>query len=352
MTTGASTSNHSHVNEDNMKLTDEELQLEDNYNDNIDQDHDEEVQLYHMPFSKKPNLKLKVLLCGTGAILVTILLLVCTLSIVLPIVLTHNGDSDHDNEVIHTTTEFQIKLPNLSEWKSRESEMKKWMETFEEASSYFSLEDSIPASNIRGQYYVDTDGSDRCGINHEIRVREYISGSQEGATTVDIKGNKKIEFLARRLPFWPAPEYVDQSSQKCEKDVHAHDHKYSRETRITMDSPVTFETCLDVAKLFPYAYDVKMNVAMHDLKVSSSRDYWMVQEFAGYLDNDTKYKVAFTLKYDSLKDAQNDHKPHSGEWSIRIYALKDGNSLQYNQNVVDDVTQAWRALISTYDADE
>lgn len=79
---------------------------------------------------------------------------------------------------------------------------------------------------------------------------------------------------------------------------------------------------------------------------------WFVQEYSGYMDQDTKYLTSFTLKYDSTEDALFDINPTSGEWSIRLYSLNDGESQSYNEDVKSDIYNAWRELIQRFTSKE
>ena len=256
------------------------------------------------------------------------------------------------NENIHLTTEYQIVIPEdvLSKWKSRDTEMRKWMEYFEENSEYFKLSNSEINSGTRYQYYIDTKGKNKC---YEIRVREFVDGFMAGATTVDIKGNSKFEYFANQYNFTPSPTFAANSSQKLERDEHGCDHKYSRETRIYLEERKQFDTCLDVVEMFPYAYDsLKAPTLMNKVTTKGDAKIWFEQEYSGILDSDTMYKVAFTLKYKSVEEAQNESAaPYFAEWSIRIYTVGEGFSGIYNKNVKSDIVHAWQKLIDNYGND-
>ena len=257
-------------------------------------------------------------------------------------------------ENIYLTTEYQITIPVdvLSGWKSRQTEMNNWMKYFEKNSKYFHLIDAEINSGTRYQYYIDTKGKARCNSNNQIRVRDYVDGYMAGKTTVDIKGNAKFEYFANEYNFKPNPLYASNSSQKLERDEHGCDHKYSRESRITFDEPLQFETCLDVVKLFPYAYEsLTAPTLMNKVTIEDPR-VWFEQEYKGLLDSGTMYKVAFTLKYRSIDEALNETaSPYFAEWSIRIFSEGDGFSGKYNDNVQKDITNAWRKLIDNYGND-
>ena len=325
-------------------------------NEDVSQD----TELYYSPTSKKSNLISKFNLAIVfGLCLLFIIIIIIgvglVLAITIPVCLSNSNSDieygDHSSELVVTTTEFQITLENLKnkEWKDRASMMTSWMQYFEESSDYFTLEESTMENQSRVQYYVDIDD---CGSSHLIRVRNIVDGYKEGLSTIDIKGNSHSESEARALPFWPSPKYHDNSTQKCERDEHVCDHKYSREARVTLDYFKSIEYCVDIVELFPFAFGNLPATSLVIPIAPGKEEAWFEQQYTGYLDNNTQYKVAFTIKYDTIDDVMNNHHPKSGEWSIRLYSLDDGASSEYNEDVKQDITKAWRALIDKYSTEE
>ena len=290
-----------------------------------------------------------LLFCG-----ILMLGVLLSLSVSLPICIT-DDDIDfgnHEDDLIVTTTEFQITLENLDgvEWEDRAAMMESWMDYFSHKSKYFDVDESTMTNQTRIQYYINIE---KCNADHEIRVRNVIDGFEEGTQTIDIKGNSHFHSRASKFPFWPADRYQDIASQKCERDEHVCDHKYSRETRITLDYFKTFEYCIDIVEYFPYAFGSVSAPSLVNSEISGGdEDPWFLQSYSGYLDGDTLYKVSFTIKYDDVDGALNHKNPHSGEWSIRLYSLDDGASSEYNEDVYKDITDAWKSLISRYSTEE
>jgi len=262
---------------------------------------------------------------------------------------------ESDNDVLKTT-EFQMKLVSFKNAETREEGMEKWMRYFAKKSKYFSFDSSVTVkSKTRKQYYLDSKGEKKCGPDYEIRVEEYVGGDINGTSTIDIKDNSQKESTARNMPFWPSSKYINNSKQKCERDEHECSHKYSRETRLYMDEWKEWSTCRDLVEMFPWAYK-DLTAKQLDYKVKpGDMKYWFIQEYEGYLDDDTRFKAAFTMKYHSLDEAMNDHAAENatkGEWSIRLYSLDGGLSSEYNKDVYDDVTKAWKSLINHYGNDD
>lgn len=319
-----------------------------------------DTELYYSPSTSKHSISKLNLAIVFGLCLLFIIIIIfgvgLVLSVSIPVCLSESSSGsdndeieygDHSAELIVTTTEFQITLENLgdSEWDDRASMMKTWMQYFEKSSDYFTLEESTMQNQSKNQFYVDIDD---CGSSHLIRVRNIVDGYMENLSTIDIKGNSQSESKAAALPFWPAPKYLGNSTQKCERDEHVCDHKYSRETRVTLDYFKSFEYCVDIVELFPYAFGNLPATSLVIPIAPGKEEAWFEQLYTGYLDGNTRYKVAFTIKYDNIDDAIDNHHPKSGEWSIRLYSLGDGASSEYNEDVKQDISQAWKALIDKY----
>ena len=307
-------------------------------------------QALYYPSLGKSNLKFKSKLAIFFFLCVLFVFFIIGVELALAIVPIHRSHTvitDHSSKLV-TTTEFQITLKNYiatNEWKDRASMMKNWMKYFEEASDYFTLEESTMENRSRTQFYVDMYN---CGSSHLVRVRNIVDGFKEGSSTIDIKANSRSESEARGLPFWPSPKYLGSSIQKCERDEHYCGHKYSRETRITLDYFKSIEYCVDIVEIFPFAFGNLPATSLFNPITPGREEAWFEQQYTGYLDNNTQYKAAFTIKYDNIDDAINNHNPNSGEWSIRLYSLDRGASSEFNEDVKKDVTKAWRALIGKY----
>ena len=157
-----------------------------------------------------------------------------------------------DNSLVAFTAEYQITFTNLSRWETRSALVSDYMQSFEHFSFYFKQDAAVNHEAVRRQYYLDVSGHSHCNSHYEIRVRE-IRASNVSTATVDIKENTKSTGGCFSKPFWPASTF--NSSQKCERDVHATMSKYSRESRVIIDPRNhTLKSCGDLSKLYPWAF--------------------------------------------------------------------------------------------------
>jgi len=254
-------------------------------------------------------------------------------------------------EIIYHSSEYQITLDDLSHWKNREAELAKWIENINADISYLNVERKDVNCSARYQYKIDASGSNRCSNSKEFRVRDYISDYWAGNTMIDIKGNEGDESVAYNLPFWPAEQYnsLENSHQKCEKDVHSCNDKYARETRIYFEYHPLFSTCFDLLQLYPWAFSgMSVSARSHQVAVTET-GYWWVGSYFGIMDGDTKYEITWTLEYHNKDDAiYGTAAPYYGEWSIRIYTVSDGLSENYNPDVQQATFNLWTSLQSTF----
>lgn len=247
------------------------------------------------------------------------------------------------NKDILVTSEYQISFPQPYAWHDREDLVTEWMEFWGNNSAYFAESQPRVSTTIRHQYFVDMTGRSSCHSGDRIRVREYEQQDSEGGrttgTTVDIKGNSNSKSGALALPYWPDPALPSQ--QKMEQDYHGCSLKYSRESRVYLDTSAPhFSHCRDISSLFPWA--LKEEYDDHKVKVHK-HEYWWVRQYSGYLDQDTRFAIAFTLRYPTREGARRQAVPaNRGEWSIRIYSREDGLTDTYNGDVVQDTRDTWR----------
>ena len=253
---------------------------------------------------------------------------------------TMDNVQEPENTVIHFATEFQIPL-HFDNWENRDSFMNSWMRKFDNLSSFYSLQDSAVASDIRLQYFVDTSN---CNTAHEIRVREYLEGNLGAKSTIELKGDPTSLEECTSFPFWPNADY-QESSQICQKVQHPCDFKYSRRSLISLERAGNYQECLDIIELFPYAFnDLSVAHIMNPIEVTEA-SAWFIQQYTGIMNGDTTYQISFKIKYDSLELAKDESSvPHKGEWSILLYSLGNGMTTKYNPVVVLDIKDAWESL--------
>ena len=256
-------------------------------------------------------------------------------------------EPDPNGEFIRNTSEYQIDYENITAWNNRDEMVEAYLEVCNRSPLLdISMDDGQFSARI--QYKLITSGETRCYNNREIRVREYISGYNEGTSYVDIKNNSEDRSEACDVPLWPADEYLDDSRQKCETDIHQCKNKFSRETRIFFDEPQEFITCRDLLHLYPWAFDeLPEDKQRNEVDVDEDGSWW-IASFKGMMD-DTNYEMSFTLRYDKDEDAiSGDVAPIYGEWSIRIYTEDDGSSDEYNTEVQNAAYDLWINLSETF----
>ena len=250
-------------------------------------------------------------------------------------------------QAIANTKEFQIQFDNIEEWQDRESKVREWMAFFTQVSSTFDPDSAEIDTHVYLQYYVDLQGRHRCHSEHEVRVREIYYPSGPGKTSLDIKKSASSTRAALKIPIWPASNYT--SLQKVEHDIHECSEKYSRVSRVWIDGTGwEFNRCRDISPYFPYLPEWDQKHRKNKVRSHQSQ-YWWLSSYSGYLNETTLYKLSFTLRYESLEEAQmSSMTPLQGEWSLRIYALGDGLSDLWDSTVVEDVNESWLKLINYF----
>ena len=247
------------------------------------------------------------------------------------------------NQYVRNTREYQIgDFKNMTDYIDRERMAQLWVDAVNNSSDYLNIDYSLGKKAIRGEYSVSVE---KCNVDTYIRVREYIQGELAGTSTMDIKGNSKLHWRACVYPYWPALEYFPISSQKCEKDLHVCDHKYSRETRISLNtSTPLFNTCNDVFKYYPFAGCDNMDNAI----TANTPLYWWVYSYKGLVGT-SAYEISLTLRYASSAAAiTGNEKPTDAEWSVRISTMYNGQSEQWDDMFVDDIESTWQSLIDIF----
>ena len=246
------------------------------------------------------------------------------------------------------TQEYQLNIPPTEVWLDREYQIDLWMAEFERLCTYFSLENANVTTSYRMQYYYSLRGEERCNSDFTIRLRNYYDEGDKDGCTLDLKGNSWSHKFAFEFPFEPNVEYAPISKQKCELDHHSgwFDKTYSKETQLSLTNPIEFRKCSDITAVFPgLIFDEKYETNV--LRPDPPR-YWFVREYTGYMNDDTKYKVTFTLQYFSKKRciSGSDIPGKRSEWSIRLYSLDDGNTNTYNERVLSNIEFTWNTLRS------
>jgi len=251
---------------------------------------------------------------------------------------------------IRNTTESQIDIYETTLWTDREAQIEQWIAIANEESVYLNTSYAQVFQTTREQKILSAKG---CNSKVEFRTRVNIDGDGTGDGYIDAKGNDKDIYTACTLPYDPAPMYQTNSSQKCELDIHEcpDDDKYSRETRIFFAGYfLSLTMCKHLVELFPDSIDLAPSDDEVELTTRLDQTWW-AKKYIGYLDNDTKYEMTFTLRYHSAEDAmnakdpRNNVEPAAGEWSIRLFSLGDGFTDEWNENVVDDVATMYNKLM-------
>lgn len=330
------------------------------------------------------NHRIAIIICI--AIFIFSALLVVSLSVILPVIFTSEGNENHssssvqqsseeessqessyDEDIafdptestselyfgsrIKNTTESQIDINDTDEWVDRDARVREWNAITNEASVYLDTNLAQVEQNTRIQQLLSPK---LCSSNYEFRTRVNIDGDSSGDGYIDIKGNNNDMEKACTMPFDIAPIYQTNSSQKCELDLHEckGDDKYSRESRVFFKNYFPeIETCKDLLNIYPNCFPTIVD-GYYDAALSvRSTQTWWANKFTGILDDDTRYEITFTLRYHSTEDAlaalnvTNGIKPASGEWSIRLYSLGDGFTDEWNADVVADIAAMYKTLM-------
>lgn len=244
------------------------------------------------------------------------------------------------------TREYQIKL-DPKQFADRLSTTKQWMETAQSASANLELSGIAIKSSVRTQYQLDASA---CYTRRYFRVRNYHAGLKRSTSTIDIKVNSMFHEKACNYPLWPAEGiHEDRVVQKCEEDVHqCKRSKYSRGTRISFPEFHEYETCYDLAKLFPYDFTHLRTWELQNKVKIDSTEYWWIGNYDGVV-SDMNFTFSFTLRYPTVDEALSESSlPNGGELSIRVYTRDSGYSEHWDEESLAEIERIWNSLIHKY----
>jgi len=187
-----------------------------------------------------------------------------------------------------------------------------------------------------------------------FRVRHFIHGDLAGNSTVNLKlSGRKWQVCGSAA--WPAEQYLQDTVQKCEEDIHPCFSKNSRASSVSLPGFFVPKKCVDVTDLFPYTYPVE-NYDIDDVpKGKTNYTVWEMR-FKGMM-LDTKYTITFELKYNSsavftLKHLNDGFLvAETGEWSIKVLQRIDPLTGKYtwNEEVLHHVDEMYFHLILLFD---
>lgn len=256
-------------------------------------------------------------------------------------------------QLVHTQ-EYQLKLFQ-AEWRNRTARLETFLSTISSYSKpWFTLSRQASKENIREQIFVDH--TKRCGERYSFRIRNYIWGDDIGTSTIDVKvvsNNEGIELVETATNLDPSPAVRASSILKLEKDVHpCKADKWSKETRIT---DVVFRpqvsTCQDLSDFFPDLWKDYPHLQNQEVSMREPEWWWQLSQHGRFSDG-TKWKSAFTLRYDSLEEAKVGYDPKQrGEWSLRIYASDEGRG-PWNEPLVDEINKLYFRLVEALGSDK
>jgi hypothetical protein len=246
-------------------------------------------------------------------------------------------------DTIANTKEYQIQLEFPDAFYPRLAEVEDWMNSINAASVYLNLTMKDLQEKPHNQFLLD---ASKCHAGSEhYRVRSFLT---ETTQTIGAKSNAQTKEAAAKYPYWPGSAFLDNSFQKLENDVHACHEKYSRETRISFESPRDYSYCVDLVVLFPWNFDGLSNDELLNPIKSKSFEYWWLGEFSGVMDG-MKYQIEFTLQYQTEEALMNESEPPSyAEWSIRTFAENAGFSEEWNIDADNDARNIWNAMQTMY----
>ena len=242
------------------------------------------------------------------------------------------------------TVEAQIALNPKPDWTYREDMIAKWIDAMNKYSKYmqFSRETALVDMYVQGHL-----STNKCGAIHSLscRVRKEV---QTDVTTIDIKIDRGSKEASCSQPFWPSEQYYNASRQKCEEDLHPCFHKFTRGTSVTIDEHRDFETCGDVADIFPEAYHYLKDSDRGKSISISGRSLWWRLRWKGVAGNHMHYEITFTILYlaplSCVESGVCDI--YEGEWSLRFYSEGDQT---WEKDVVEDFQNTFYNLVIEFD---
>merc|ERR1712137_64254 len=250
-------------------------------------------------------------------------------------------DQNEETKTVTPTEEYQLVL-DMSPWIDRDAQLTNWVEQINQHTQLnISLEDVH--QSVREQYYLSVDN---CGTKHEFRVRDYLVGTS--GSTIDIKSSGKDQQEQADEPFWPSASVVDNSAQKLETDYHECETKFSRETRIFSGYTQEYLYCIDLLRLYPWAFEEMTTEELWaPITRKSSQIWWM-----GKIDSQydlTHYQMEWTLMYNSLENAASGSGyPSRGEFSIRLYSHETEDGFVYETPFQQQVQDLWHHLMEYF----
>merc|ERR1712137_259507 len=290
-----------------------------------------------------PETRKKIKYCTFGVISTCIFFFI-VIGILVPLLFEFNDQYHYDipeqNKLIKFAREYQLSL-DVSPITNRSDFVESWVHEWNKASTYIQLDPTGLISATRTQFYLDTT---QCNLEQEFRVRNF--GSGDVVASLDIKSSDTSKSTCNS-PFWPQDIFVANSTQKCERDIHESGFsKYSRISKIHFDEVRSFNTCVDLATYFPWAF-AELRPFQWNLPVVINEkrqvQYWWSGEIKG-TEKGVKYKLESSLRYHNIEEREEESTPSLGELSIRIFSNDGGYSDDWNQEIIEDVENAWQFM--------
>lgn len=317
--------------------------------DDIEIVYDEEI--HHIMEADKRKRKLQILSLIFGVFLIICVLLSVTTVTLLSIFLTRYTVPDPPNyfhqEDVRDSVEFQIALRPHEKYTERDEMFDLWISAIN-AYSNLTITREEASTEIYTQFHYSTGGSNHCKTPSDFKVRvRHLFYAQ--TTVLDIKGGENIvpKDKSCNQAYWPAEEYYDSSSQKCEEDMHPCFSKFTRGTAVTFQEPhKQFDTCKDLINVFPDAFYNTKDV--HNSIGKEGVGNWYKLQWKGTLGEYTHYEMQFTLEYAySTTEVILGHIPMvEGEWSLRFWT-DAGNP--WEMDVVEELERLFYLLVLEFD---
>jgi len=266
--------------------------------------------------------------------------------------------SDPSEALIQETNEYQVKLHSFrfNTTEKRDDEVAKLLDVVGrlmdvDLSKRKQFTETLAIYN-ETQY--DPKG---CGYDYsELRTRDYWVGPKTNSSTMSINVNSgKDKTMAATFPLAPNASILeddDDSEQKLEQDVHACFHKYNRKTKLkNLPMGYTIDSCGQLHESFPDAPGLG-DVDPHTRVNTTETSIWVWEYMLDgtWWYDTTKFKLLFTLYYDSLEEAttgEGDGPSGDSEFSMRFYSQGKGMA-DFEHDILVAIGQVYLGILEDY----
>ena len=291
---------HSLVDQDEDLLVEEKDQHLEDLEENLDVEIIEDQTVNNLKQKIIKNKRKLIILLALTVVLIlglvaATIIVVPTVTILLKVPLPPTPDYEQPGDVRYSA-EYQIALDPKESWNPRDAMLTQWINSMNDfANGTFVLRKEDAIESVYQSYHLPVS---KCGTGPaKLRIRNYVTGPKTGQLTIDIKMDgdsyKDLEYL----PYWPAEDFKNKSTEKLEKDVHPCFGKYSRGTRLYLNYLPPLYKCKDVEPLFPgILYKCDEECYTHTL-TNETQNYKWNHQWSGKIFNTSDYQITLEIQY-------------------------------------------------------